>query len=335
MKNRLLLSMLVAGLSLTVVSAASAQTFGGYATGAQVTVPATGTTIRAATGTLDPSGGTVDASLLVATIPGSLTGGAVSLSAGVMHSAASGLIATHSESSTADVSLTISGNQITADFLMARSAASCGPAVSGSAQVINLIVNSQPITVTGAPNQTVTLSNGSVVINEQSSSVSGSTATLTVTALHVNTRDVVTGQSLADAWVATLAAEIQCQGGGPSTATSTTGGGWFFDQGKDTFGFAGNVQDAGFSGHLEYNDHAALLTVHSTLITSVTTNGCTTRIFGNADSSSGPVTFEVDVTDAGEPGTGDSFLINVPELLYTRSGTLSGGNIQVHDHTCP
>lgn len=335
MKNRLLLSLLVAGLSLTVVSVASAQTFGGYATGAQVTVPATGTTIRAATGTLDPSGGTVDASLLVATIPSSLTGGAVSLSGGVVHSAASGLIATHSESSMADMSLTISGNEITADFLMARSAASCGPAVSGSAQVINLIVNGQPITVTGTPNQTVTLPNGSVVINQQSSSVSGSSATLTVTALRVNTVDAVTGQPLADALLGTVAAEIQCEGGGSSTATSTTGGGWFFDGGKDTFGFAGNVQGAGFSGHLEYKDPAFPLTVHSTLITGILTSACTTRISGNADSSSGPVTFDIEVTDAGEPGTSDSFSIIVHELGYVKSGTLSGGNIQVHERTCP
>jgi hypothetical protein len=235
----------------------------------------------------------------------------------------------------ADMSLTVSGNQISADFLMARSAASCSPAVSASAQVNNLVINGQPITVTGAPNQTVTLPNGTAVINKQSSSVSGSTATLTVTALYVNTRDAVTGQSLADVFLATQAAEIQCQGGGPAAATSTTGGGWFTSGGKDTFGFAANVQGSDIAGHLEYKDHGLALTVHSTLITSITTTGCTTTFTGTADSSSGPVTFQVDVTDAGEPGSTDSFSINVPELVYSRSGTLSGGNIQVHDHTCP
>src|SRR5204862_6319052 len=108
-------------------------------------------------------------------------GRVVALSGGVVHSAASRLIASHSESSMADIRLSVSGNQITADFLMARSAASCSPAVSGSVQVNNLVINGQSITVTGAPNQTVTLANGSVGTNKQSWSVSGSTATLQVT----------------------------------------------------------------------------------------------------------------------------------------------------------
>ncbi len=80
MKKLLLLTTLTAGLSLALISSAGAQTFGGHATGAQVTVPATGTTLRAATGSLSSSGGTVDASLLIGSIPSSLTGGAVSLS---------------------------------------------------------------------------------------------------------------------------------------------------------------------------------------------------------------------------------------------------------------
>ncbi len=80
MKKLLLLTTLTAGLSLALISSAGAQTFGGHATGAQVTVPATGTTLRAATGSLASSGGTVDASLMTGSIPSSLTGGAVSLS---------------------------------------------------------------------------------------------------------------------------------------------------------------------------------------------------------------------------------------------------------------
>jgi len=168
MKKKLLLLMtLTAGLSLALISSAGAATYGGSATGAEVTVPATGTTIRAATGSLSISGGGAEAALLVGDIPGSATAGVVSLSAGVMHSAIVGLDATQAETSMADVSLTVSGNQITADFLMARSAASCGPAVTGSSQLTNLVINGQTITVTGAPNQTVALPNGTAIINEQ------------------------------------------------------------------------------------------------------------------------------------------------------------------------
>ena len=58
MKKKLLLLMtLTAGLSLALISSAGAATYGGSATGAEVTVPATGTTIRAATGSLSISGG--------------------------------------------------------------------------------------------------------------------------------------------------------------------------------------------------------------------------------------------------------------------------------------
>src|SRR2546426_12643556 len=75
MKKLLLLTTVTAVMNLALISSAGAQTFGGHATGAQVTVPATGTTLRAATGSLSSSGGTVDASLLIGSIPSSLTGG--------------------------------------------------------------------------------------------------------------------------------------------------------------------------------------------------------------------------------------------------------------------
>jgi hypothetical protein len=132
-------------------SPAEAQTYGGAATGAAVTVPATGTVIRAATGTLSISGGGAESSLLVGDIPGSATGGVVSLTAGELHSAIVGLDATRSEASMGNVALTVSGNQISADFLMTRAAATCGPAVAGSAELPNLVINGQSITVRAIP----------------------------------------------------------------------------------------------------------------------------------------------------------------------------------------
>jgi hypothetical protein len=339
MKKLVLLTTLTAGLNLALITAATAQTFGGTATGAQVTVPATGTTVRAATGSLSASGGTSDASLLVANIPSTVTGGAVALSAGTMHSAISGITETHSESSSADLNLTVSGNQITADFLMVRDVASCGPAVSGEVQVSNLVINGQSITVTGAANQTITLPNGSLVINQQSSSISPPSATATITAIYVHTQDAITGQPLADVWVATVSAEITCQGGGPSSATSGTAGGWLAPSapaftGKATFGTAANTNGGALSGHLEYNDHGVGLTVHSVTIDSVTT-GCTTTATGTADTNLyGPQTFRVDISDNGEPGSSDSFSISLAPSGYSRAGNLAGGNIQVHDRAC-
>jgi hypothetical protein len=338
MKNLVLLTTVTAGLNLALISSAGAQTFGGYATGAQVTVTATGTSIRAAAGSLPPSGGGVDASLLVGDVPGSATGGVVSLSAGVMHSAASGITETHAEASMADITLTASGNQITADFLVARSTAVCAPAAAGSSEISNLVINGQSIVVTGAPNQTVTLPNGTAVINEQFPNVGGTSATLSVNALHVQTNDPVTGQPVADVLLGTIRAEIECVGGGPSTAINTTGGGWIEVGGKQTFGFSAKQQDGNTSGHLEYNDHVSGLTLHGTSITSVVTAACSSEIKGGATSNQdGAVTFTLDVTDGGEPGAGnDTFTITVDQTGYTRTGpTIAGGNIQVHERTCP
>jgi len=340
MKKLLLLTTVTAVMNLALISSAGAQTFGGYATGAQVTVTATGTTVRAASGSLPSSGGGVDASLLTGDIPGSATGGVVSLSSGVLHSAASGITATNAEASMADITLSVSGNQITADFLIARSSAACAPAVAGSSEITNLVINGQSIVVTGAPNQTVTLPNGTAVINQQFPNVGATSATMNVSALRVTTNDPITGQPVADVLLATIDAEIQCVGGGPSTATNTTGGGWIEDRGKETFGFSAKMQDGAASGHLEYNDHGSALTLHGTSITDATPTGCSQTIIGMATASgafTGQVEFRLDVTDAGDPGTGhDTFTITVAAFGYSRTGPMiSGGNIKVHQQACP
>src|SRR5438046_10722848 len=82
------IAVLVASLGF-LISPSRAQavsSFGGQATGVQVFVPATGLTIKAASGELPPTGGEVDASLLSGDIPGSATGGAGALAAGTLHS---------------------------------------------------------------------------------------------------------------------------------------------------------------------------------------------------------------------------------------------------------
>src|SRR5437773_10640668 len=182
------IAVLVVSLGFAIwPSRAQALSFGGQATGAQLFVPATGLTIKAASGQLPPSGGEVDASLLSGDIPGSTTGGVVALAAGALHSSVVGLDETDAEASLATVSLTVSGNGITSDFLMARSNAGCGPAVAGSAQLQNLVINGQPITVTGNPNQTVSLPNGTATLNYQTPAVAGSPARLRDLPVHVIT----------------------------------------------------------------------------------------------------------------------------------------------------
>ncbi len=332
------ITVLVASLGFLIVPghAQAVSSFGGEATAVQVFVPATGTIIKAASGQLPSSGGEVDASLLSGEIPGSATGGVVALAAGALHSVVVGLDQTDAESSMADVSLTISGNGITADFLMARSAASCGPAVAGSSQLENLVINGQTITITGAPNQTVSLPNGTAVINEQTSSIVGSSGELTVTGLHVTTRDNLTGQVLADVKLAIADAQIACQAGSGPAGEATTGGGWILVMGgKATFGVHGGTSaDGTATGHLVYIDHGAGdLTLQSTSIISFSP-GCTSTMTGTANG--GSLSFQVTLEDNAEPGAGsDMFSIEVPELAYSRSGTLEGGNIEAHRMHCP
>ena len=327
-------------------SGAQAMSFGGQSTGVQATVPAAGVVIKAASGQLPPSGGEVDASLLSGDIPGSATGGAVALSAGTLHSVVVGLDETDAEASLANVSLTISGNGITTDFMMARSNASCGPgpAVTGSSELANLVINGQAITVTGNPNQTVALPNGTVIINQQLPSLSGTSGELSVMALHVTTIDTITHQVLADVMLAIADAQIDCQAGSGPAGKATTGGGWITvtpGGGKGTFGVVGAIrQDATFSGHLVYINHDTDFRVQSTSIESVTPS-CQgsvpqSQIVGSGNSNFGPVGFTVTVTDAGEPGSSDTFTIEVSGAVGDfQSGTLGGGNIQVRRQTCP
>jgi hypothetical protein len=344
------LSTLAVVLSLTLISSASSPSFGGRATAVQVLVPATGTTITLAdSGPLPASGGGIGAALLSGSVPGGQTGGLVSLAAGTLHSAVVGLVGTDAEASLANVSLTISGNGITVDFLMARSTAGCGagPAVTGSSQLSNLVINGQMIAVTGAANQTVALPNGTAIINEQLPSVAGGSGQLTVNALHVATRDALTGQPLADVVLASADAEIQCLTGSAlstqsawaqSTASGfASGGGWIpTPGGKATFGLvAGVQQDSTVTGHIVYVDHgAADFSMESTAITAFTATACTATFKGNGTATSGGMTgdvmFQVTVQDNGEPGRNDNFTIQVSgAFTYSASGTLAGGNLEV------
>jgi hypothetical protein len=345
MKKLALVVAATATLTLGFVSSVRAATYGGDATGAEVTVTATGTTIRAATGSLSITGGMADATLAVGNIPSSATAGAVSLSASAMHSAVvGGGGTTRAEASMGAVSLTVSGNQFAADFLMARSAASCGPTVSGDSSLLNLVINGQAITVSGSPNQTVSLPNGTAIINAQVPTVGGTAGELSVTALRVMTHDTLTGQPIADVLLATVDAKIDCAAGSSPGKEWVTGGGWITGEagaGKATFGFVAGPSDAEAGtvrGHLTFKDHSTGVTIHGTVIASF--NACGT---GGLSDFSGTDTngnlFEVRVDDNGEPGAGqDTFVITAfdsnNQPVYTNNKTLSGGNIQNHGFTC-
>lgn len=120
----------------------------------------------------------------------------------------------------------------------------------------------------------------------------------------------------------------------PSTAgAKVTAGGWIsVVGGKGTFGLTAKATGTP-SGHLTYEDHGVLArSVNSTAVTSVIlTGGNCAQILGTATVNSTPgVGFQVDVCDNGEPGKDSDTFSIVMSDGYTASGTLGGGNVQIH-----
>ena len=342
MKKLVLLTTLTAGFNLALITSANGATYGGEGTGAVVTVTATGTQIRAASGSLSISGGMADAALSVGDIPGSATGGVVTLAASALSSAVIGSGATtKAHAAMGAVGLTVSGNQISTDFLMARSNANCGPTVGGTSELVNLVINGQPITVTGAPNQTVALSNGSVIINQQAQTIGATSGEFTVRALRVLTNDTLTGQPVADVAVGTAIARIDCEGGSSPGDNWVSGGGWIASATvpgqKATFGFVAGPGGQPTRGHFTLKDHGTPpVTIHGTVMTSFTE--CVSGASHFEGTGTNSTSFIVDVTDSGEPGFNDTFRIDATDQNGTPYSNgpqlLGGGNNQAHGFAC-
>jgi hypothetical protein len=120
----------------------------------------------------------------------------------------------------------------------------------------------------------------------------------------------------------------------PSTpGAKVTAGGWItVAGGKGTFGLTAKA--SGPSGNLTYQDHGLFeRTVKSTAITSVSLTGAgnCAHILGTATvNGAGSVGFQVDVCDNGEPGKDSDTFSIVMSDGYTATGTLGGGNVQIH-----
>jgi hypothetical protein len=198
-RSLVILSLIWVGL-LGFAGSAVAQTTGGEAEAVKANLLGTVTTL-AGTGVL--AAGSTDAlqaSSVAGTVPSLLSGD--SLHATTIGSPDQ----TESEASLGSLGMALSGVTISADLVMARAMSAVGAAAAAASEVDGLVINGVPIAVTGAPNQTVPIAGGMVVINEQQIGSSGAL----VNALHV----VVTG--LADVVVASATA-----GTPPSSSGST------------------------------------------------------------------------------------------------------------------
>jgi uncharacterized Zn-binding protein involved in type VI secretion len=284
-------------------------------------------------GPLPSSGGAFEKSQLTVNVSGLAT-------AEVAHAATIGQ-GNHSDSeaSVANLILTVAGNTIVADLLMASAEAKCengAASVAGDANIAGLFIDGAPIAISGQPNQTIQLPVGKLIINEQSSSVSGNTGSITVNALHV----VVAGVAgVADVVVSSAHADITC-GGVPECEGKdfVTGAGDFTGSptnGISHFAVAGGIQNNGtLFGHLESVDHGANgPRVHGTSVTKYVVLSSNTReIDGTAEvNGQHGFTYKVVVTDNGEPDNA-YFSLGLSNG-YAAGGKVQEGEIEIH-HPC-
>jgi hypothetical protein len=142
-------------------------------------------------------------------------------------------------------------------------------------------------------------------------------------------------------------AVVGCGGAGSGacgvTRDRVTGGGWINrpDGAKATFSVSGGIKRGGFRGQLSYEDHGQKgkrddIKVKGTGVTGYSVlDAVTRRIEGTARmNGQRGFKYQVDVSDNGEPGRNDAFALRIwnaaGTLVYSASGTLRGGNIQLH-----
>lgn len=189
------LSALAALVAALAVPAASAQTtYSGQATALNASV--FGNTITAGdTGPLPSAGGSQTASLasvnLLGLVSADLLEGTTS---------ASGSQST-SRASVADLAVGLLGLEV--GVVESQTTASCNgstPSVSGGSQLVNVSFNGQSLGTIATPNVKLSVLGITIVLNEQTSSTSGSTGDITVNAVHVTGPgiDIVVASSHSD-----------------------------------------------------------------------------------------------------------------------------------------
>src|SRR3989441_2246252 len=173
---------------LPIGGGGTTQTVNGIASAVQAYSLGTMTTL-ASTGTLSGLTDARQASQLTGSVP-------ALLSAETLHATALGLSdRVASQASLGSLVLGVGAISIGADAVLAQAEAAAGSA-TGSSVLGNLTLDGVPVDVSGAPNQTISLPGGQLVINEQTATAGG----IVVNALHLvvyGIADVVLGSATA------------------------------------------------------------------------------------------------------------------------------------------
>ena len=288
---------------------------------------------------LPPDGGMVSDQLLRITVPNA----AASTTLGVVTTGSIGPSTASAQSSATVEQVNLLNGTVAAQLVVAMSSSTAnGSTATSTAEgstLIGLSINgSPPVDVAPSPNTRISIPGGTVILNEQIASGDGvHTSALTVNMIHVVLNDP-TGTITGDIIVASAHSDVNFVPAAKTGNAFMTGGGKL-GTGRDiaTFGFNAGSRGGVLHGQLQYIDHAASLKVHSLSIDSFGLTGETPCVtfsgsarVNNADGYS----FTVNrACDNGEPGVGhDTFDISVsgPGVSYSRSGTLTGGNLQLH-----
>jgi hypothetical protein len=203
----------LAGLALAAATPAWASgTVSGSAFGVSVNATVAGINVTAGptpTVTLPPTGGNVSQSL--ATVCAG-TGCSV-LSAGILNAASQGsTTGSPTSSSSASVATVNALNGVVTADLIASSCTANSSGVSGSSTLTNAKVAGVTVAVNPGPNTTISVAGvATVILNEQTTSSSGGTNSITVNAVHIilnagalSSGDIIIAQSHCDATAGTV-----------------------------------------------------------------------------------------------------------------------------------
>jgi hypothetical protein len=113
----------------------------------------------------------------------------------------------------------------------------------------------------------------------------------------------------------------------PPAPCKVTGGGTIPGTAGADGRFSLNVLE-NLKGKVDYRDTGAAVNFRSTRLLRVACSGTAAQIEGEGTNNGSATTFIVNVADNGESGTTDTFSIAIGG--YSKSGTLTSGNIQVH-----
>ena len=314
-----------------------------YVAGANLTVLGAPITVGpiSDTGPLPSTGGLVQTSLLTVGDPSPTQ---VLVNGEVASSSTAGA-GDQSNSSASVAGVSVGVGTLTPDTVVVHAAvlrsqahAACttnGPVTSGASQITALSVNGLSVAVNGQPNQTIdVLGLATVVVNEQ---IAGPGA-ITVNALHVSLHQVsALGASLlgGDVVISSAHSDVTCPAGTPPPALCpvkdfVTAGGYVDpSSGRVNFGMVGGQKANGLSGHFNLVDHGTGQHISAgTLVGYSDPTSTSRKLVYSGDVDGQPATITVVVVDNGEPGSADTF--SVTAGAYTRSGTLGGGNVQLH-----